>query len=124
VNAVVLDHTALSVLGTGHRLTSSLVAEADDASRQVFIPAMCLVAAVAKRPALGDHIGLLPELKIVEMDYPDACLTGRLIGEGMAWGAAHAVAVGRPTADFPHGRPIVTAVPDEYTDRDVATIVI
>jgi hypothetical protein len=125
VNAVVLDHTALVSLGEGNRLTSQLVDGAhQDSDRHVFIPAMCLAAAVAQRVAIGDHIGLMPALEVVELDYPDACLAGRLVADGVDWGAAHAVAVGRPTVDFPDGRPVVTAVPDEYKDRGVATIAI
>jgi hypothetical protein len=125
MNAVVLDHTALVALGKGNRLTSRLVDGAThDADRHVFVPAMCLAAAAAQRAGVGDHVGMLPALKVVELDYPDACLAGGLVGEGVAWGAAHAVAVGRPTADFPHGRPVVTAAPEEYKDRGVVTIAI
>ncbi len=125
LTAVILDHTGLLVLGKGHRLTSALVSRAHtDAKRQVFVPAMCLAAATAERTAIGDHVGLLPALTVVELDYPDACLAGRLIGAGLSWGAAHAAAVGRPTADFPDGRPVVTAVPEEYKDSGVATIAV
>lgn len=121
----VLDHTALAALGTGDRLVSGMVSGVHEESNwHVFVPAMCLAAAVAQRVDIGDHIGLMPALKVVELDYPDACLAGGLVGEGVAWGAAHAVAVGRPTADFPHGRPVVTAVPGEYKDRGVVTIAI
>jgi hypothetical protein len=121
----VLDQTALVAMGKGNRIVSGMISGAhEDPEWRVFVPAMCLAAATAERTAIGDHVGLLPALTVVELDYPDACLAGRLIGAGLSWGAAHAAAVGRPTADFPDGRPVVTAVPEEYKDSGVATIAV
>lgn len=125
MNAVVLDHTALAALGAGNRLTSRLVDAAyNKKNRHVFVPAMCLAAATAQRVGIGDHVGLLSALKIVELDYADACLAGQMIADGVGWEAAHAVAVGRPMAEFPEGRPVVTAEPERYKGRGVTTIVL
>lgn len=114
-SAVVLDHTALLALGTGHRTMAGLVAEAHtDNGRHVYLPALCLAAAVGQRSALADHVGLLPAVQIVDLDYPAASTVGRLLAAGVGWQAAHAITVGLPTADWPTGRPVLTREPGTY----------
>jgi hypothetical protein len=121
--AVVFDHTALLALGTGHRLLSGLVAAAHrQAGRFVYVPALCLAAATATRPALGDHIGALPAMEVVELGYAAAAMVGRLIAHGVDWQAAHALEVSRPNPEWPTGRPVLTATPKAYAGRGVTTI--
>ena len=38
------------------------------------------------------------------------------------WRAAHAINVGRPTADWPAGRPVLTTTPEIYSDWGINTI--
>ncbi|MGH3870450.1 MAG: hypothetical protein ACRDSR_02880 [Pseudonocardiaceae bacterium] len=69
--AVVFDHTALLSLGAGSRMLSGLVAQAHQRpGRYLYAPALCLTAAVAERPGLADHIGVLPAMQVIDLDYP------------------------------------------------------
>lgn len=121
--AVVFDHTALLAMGTGSPLASALVSQAHlQAGRHVYAPALCLTAAVAKRPGLADHVGVLPALEVVDLDFVGAAAVGALVADGMDWRAAHAVHTGRPTADWPAGRPVVTTEPEAYVGRGLDII--
>jgi len=121
--AVVFDHTALLALGAGNQLVSRVVTQAHQvAGRHVYAPAMCLAAAVADRPALADHVGMLPAVEVIELGYAAAAAVGRLIGGGMDWRAAHAVDAARPSLDWPAGRPVITNAPGTYAGLGVNTI--
>lgn len=121
--AVVLDHTALLAAGTGNRLVSGLIDAAHRQTRfSVYAPAMCVVAATAVRPALGEHLGMLDAVHVVTLDYPDALSTGALIAAGVDWQGAHAIATARPTLEWPAGLPVVTTTPQIYTVWGVPTI--
>lgn len=121
--AVVFDHTALLAAGTGNRLVSGLIAAAHrQRHRHVYAPAMCVVAATAVRPALGEHLGMLDAVQVVTLDYPVALSTGALIAAGVDWRAAHAIATARPTLEWPTGLPVVTASPQIYAPWGVPTI--
>ncbi len=66
----VLDHTALVALGAGHQRVSALVAAAHrEHDRYVFAPALCLAAAIAQQSGLANHLGVLPVVEIVDLDY-------------------------------------------------------
>ncbi len=119
----VLDHTALGALGAGNRQLSRMIHAAYESPNEVlYVPALCLVAAVADRPGIAEHVGSLSALDIVELDYPAAATTGRLVARGVDWRAAQAIDVGRPTPDWPHGRPVATAEPKSYAGHGVAVI--
>ncbi|GIG89147.1 PIN domain-containing protein [Plantactinospora endophytica] len=121
--AVVLDHSALLALGAGHRLLSGLVAAAhQDAGRHIYVPALCLAAASADRPALGEHVGALPAMEVVELGYPAAIAVGRLVAGALDWQAAHAVVVARPDAEWPTGRAVLTEHPDVYRRRGLTAV--
>jgi hypothetical protein len=121
--AVVFDHTALLALGSGSQLASRLVVAAHgQAGRHVYAPALCLVAAVAQRPALADHIGALPSIEVVDLGYAAASSVGRLVAEGLGWQDAQAIDTARPGAEWPTGLPVVTALPDAYRHYGIATI--
>lgn len=123
MNVYILDHTALLALGAGSRVLSKLV---DGANRQaglhLHVPAMCLAAAVAARPALADHVGMLVELEILDLDYPAASEVGRLIAGNADWSHAHAISSAHPAVDWPDGRTVITATPDVYARWAVRTI--
>lgn len=120
---VVLDHSALLALGAGHRMLSSLVVRAHHTvGRHVFVPAVCLVAAGATRPALGEHVGALPALEVVDLCYAAALSVGRLVAQGVDWQFAHAAVVGRPDPEWPTGRPVLTESPKAYSGLGVVTI--
>jgi hypothetical protein len=114
--AVVFDHTALLALGAGSRMLSGLVAQAHARpGRYVFAPALCLTAAIAQRPGLADHIGVLPAMQVVDLDHPAAASVGSFVAAGVDWRTAHAIDAGRPTAEWPTGRPVVTTAPEQYS---------
>lgn len=121
--AVVFDHTALLALGAGSRMLSALVSQAHvREGRYIFAPALCLTAAVAHRPGLADHIGVLPAMQVIDLDYPAAAAVGSFIAAGIDWRAAQAVDAGRPSAEWPHGRPVITTAPESYADWGVEII--
>lgn len=121
---VVFDHTALLALGAGSRMLSGLVSQAHARpGRYVFTPALCLSAAIAQRPGLADHIGVLPALQIIDLDYPAAAAVGGFVAAGMDWRGAQAIDAGRPTADWPAGRPVLTTTPESYSDWGIETII-
>jgi hypothetical protein len=120
---VVFDHTALLALGSGSQLASRLVVAAHgQAGRHVYAPALCLAAAVAQRPALADHLGALPAIEVVDLGYAAASSVGQLVAEGLAWQASQAVDAARPSAEWPRGIPVVTAVPEVYRPYGIAPI--
>jgi hypothetical protein len=121
--AVVFDHTALLALGSGSQLASRLVVAAHGQhGRHVYAPALCLVAAVAQRPALADHIGALPAIEVVDLGYAAASSVGRLVAGGFTWQDAQAIDTARPGAEWPGGLPVVTTFPDVYRLYGIATI--
>jgi len=121
--AVVFDHTALLALGAGSRRVSALVSQAHlQAGRYVYAPALCLVAAISQRPGLATHLGVLPAVAIIDLDYVASTTVGALVAGGLDWQLAQAVDAGRPTAEWPAGRPVVTAGPDAYTGLGVEVI--
>jgi len=123
--AYIFDHTALALFGAGHRTLSQMAQAAHaEEGRYLYVPALCLTAAVAGRAGLGDHIGSLPALEVVDLDYPGAVAVGHLVGAGMDWRAAHALHVGLPDAEWPTGRPVVTGAPETYDGCGVAVIAV
>jgi hypothetical protein len=122
-NAVVFDHTALLALGKGTPMLSGFVDAAHRSPDQhVFVPALCLVAATAERPALADHIGGLPGLEIVDLSFAAASAVGRLIANGADWRTAQAISTALPDPEWPDGRPVLAAVPKHYDGRGIAAI--
>lgn len=121
--AVVFDHTALLALGAGSRMLSGLVSQAHARpGRYIFAPALCVTAAVAERPGLADHIGVLSALQVIDLDYPAAAAVGSFIAAGVDWRAGQAITTARPTADWPTGRPVLTTTPDTYLDWGIEVI--
>jgi hypothetical protein len=122
--AVVLDHTALLLLGRGDRFLSGLVAGPARRvpGRYVYVPALCLAAAVAERPIIGEHALALPSLEIVPLGETDAISVGALITENVPWQYGHAVTTCRPDPEWPTGRPVLTSNPRPYERRGVDVI--
>lgn len=120
---VVFDHTALLALGAGTALLSRIVDRAHyESGRHVYVPALCLSAAVAERPALADHIGALPAMEVLDLGFASAGVVGELVAADVDWRVAQAIDAGRPSLDWPYGRPVLTAVPEQFARWGVATI--
>jgi hypothetical protein len=124
--AVVMDHTALALLGRGHPFLSGLVAAPAHrtGNRQVYVPALCLAAAIAERPAIGEHVLALPAVEVVSLGAALSLAVGLLVGEQVPWQHSHAVAVSRPNPEWPTGRPVITAAPDQYDGLFVDVIAV
>jgi hypothetical protein len=122
-DAVIVDHSALIALGTGNQVMSRLVVAAhDEPDLYLYAPAMCVAAAVAHRPQLGDHVGSLLAIQVMDLGFTDAQAAGVLIAEGADWRSAHAIAAAKPSAEWPSGLPVVTAVPDAYISQGLRII--
>jgi hypothetical protein len=121
--AVVVDHTALLALGAGSQFMSRIVTAAHHRTdRFVLAPALCLAAAVAARPALADHLGGLPAIRVLDLGFSDASGVGQLLADGADWRHAHAVVSARPSPEWPDGLPVVTAEANAYAHHRVITI--
>ncbi|MFE3168003.1 hypothetical protein [Streptomyces sp. NPDC059224] len=114
---VVFDESALLALGSGNSLASHFVANAEHGpTRHVYVPALCLAAADGMRKGVAEHIGALPAVEIVELDFAGACTVGALLRDGVQWRLGHAVHLSRPTVGWPDGRHVVTVEPGLYAD--------
>ncbi|MGW7417223.1 hypothetical protein [Streptomyces sp. NPDC054863] len=115
--AVVYDETALLALGGGNRLASQFIANTEHGpTRHVYVPALCLASADGRRKGMAQHVGALPAVEIVELDFAGVATVGALLRDGVDWHLGHAIHLSRPTVDWPDGRPVLTAEPDLYAD--------
>ncbi|MFI7585629.1 hypothetical protein ACIB24_00975 [Spongisporangium articulatum] len=112
---VILDDTALLALGAGHQLLSGVVARAHlDVGHVVYAPAMCVFAATSSRPALGDHIGGLVAIRIMDLGLADALGAAAAVAAGVPWERAHALTAARPSAQWPEGLTVLSHDPVPY----------
>lgn len=91
-----LDDSAVLVLGKGYPALSGFIVDAAAGRAVLAVPAMCLCAAEAQRPGIAEHIGMLP-VEIEALALSRAIPAGRLIGDGVDWRIAHAVAAALPS---------------------------
>ncbi|MEU2624727.1 hypothetical protein ABZ642_42585 [Streptomyces sp. NPDC007157] len=85
-------------------------------TRHVYVPALCPAAAHGMRKGIAEHIGALPAVEIVELDFAGASSVGALLRDGVERRLGHAVHLSRPTVDWPDGRHVVTVDPDLHAD--------
>ncbi|MET7764173.1 hypothetical protein [Streptomyces sp. NPDC005336] len=114
---IILDHTAVLALCRGHRLLSGLaVVEVDDPAQRAQVPALCLVAASLELPDAAAHVGALPGLEFLPLDFAGTAAVEQAVGAGVDWAYAHAVfaAVSEPT----DGQ-VLTARPEAYDGTGV-----
>ena len=71
---------------------------------------------------MADHIGALPAIEVVDLGYAAASSVGSLIADGFDWQACQSVDAARPSAEWPRGLPVVTALPDLYRPYGIASI--
>ncbi|MBA4866388.1 hypothetical protein H1V43_34760 [Streptomyces sp. PSKA54] len=89
---IILDHTAVLALCRGHRLLSGLaVVEVDDPDQRAHIPALCLVAASLELPGAAAHVGALPALEFLPLDFSGTAAVEHTVSKGMDWAYGHAV---------------------------------
>lgn len=114
---IILDHTAVLALCRGHRLLSGLaVIEVDDPSRRAHVPALCLVAAGRELAGTAAHVGALPGLEFLPLDFAAAAAVEDATAAGVDWRYAHAVFAAASGAV--EGQ-VLTATPEAYDGTGV-----
>ncbi len=114
---IILDHTAVLALYRGHRLLSGLaVVEVDDPHQRAHVPALCLVAASLELPGVAAHVGALPGLEFLPLDFAGTAAVEQAVGAGLDWAYGHAVCAA--AADAVEGQ-ILTATPEAYDNTGV-----
>ncbi|HEU0238929.1 MAG TPA: hypothetical protein VFR11_06555 [Micromonosporaceae bacterium] len=119
--ACLLDDSALVALGRGYPALSGFIVDAAAGRAVVAVPTLCLCAAEAERPGIADHVGALP-VDIEPLDLSTTIPVGRLIGEGIDWRMAHAVAAALPSALYPDGRVVLSVQTARYQGTNVNPI--
>jgi hypothetical protein len=121
VIACLLDDSALLALGRGYPALSGFIVDAAAGRAVLAVPALCLCAAEAHRPGIAEHIGALP-VDIEPLDLSATIPVGRLIGEGIDWRIAQAVAAALPSAVHPEGRVVLSVQSARYQATTIRPI--
>jgi hypothetical protein len=116
-----LDDSAVLVLGKGYPALSGFVVDAAAGRAELAVPALCLCAAEARRPGVAEHIGMLP-VEIEPLDLSGTFPVGRLIGQGIDWRIAQAVAAALPSAAHPDGRVVLSVDSARYEGTGIEPI--
>ena len=116
-----LDDSALLALGKGYPALSGFIVDAAAGRAVVAVPALCLCAAEARRPGIAEHVGMLP-VDIEPLELSAAIPAGRLIGAGVDWRIAHAVAASLPGAVHPGGRVVLSVETARYEGSGVRPV--
>jgi hypothetical protein len=109
---IILDHTAVLALCRGHRFLAGLVVvETDDLQQRAHVPALCRVAASQELPGATAHVGALPGLELLPLDFAACAAIEQAAASGLEWSCAHAVYAAASEAD---GGQVLTAAPQAY----------
>ncbi|GEM_PF-3657649 len=119
--ACLLDDSALLALGKGYPALSGFIVDAAAGRAVVAVPALCLCAAEARRPGIAEHVGMLP-VDIEPLELSAAIPAGQLIGDGVDWRIAHAVAASLPSAAHPDGRVVLSVETARYEGSGVRPV--
>jgi hypothetical protein len=111
---VILDHTALAMLGAGNRLLAQLVyAQADHREQYIFAPAEALYTATVQRNGVQQHVKNL-KIKTVPFDLGAIEKVGERIASNATSAVVHVVHAADASPAWPTGLPVVTTVPEMY----------
>jgi hypothetical protein len=121
VIACVLDDSSLLALGKGYPALSGFIVDAAAGRAALAVPALCLCAAEAQRPGIAEHVGMLP-VDIEPLELSMAIPAGKLIGEGIDWRIAHAVAAALPSAAHPDGRVVLSVEAARYRGTPIEPV--
>jgi hypothetical protein len=121
VIACLLDDSSVLALGKGYPALSGFIVDAAAGRAVLSVPALCLCAAEAQRPGIAEHLGML-SVDIEPLDLSAAIPAGRLIGDGIDWRIAQAVAAARPSAIQPDGRVVLSVDTARYQGTGVEPI--
>jgi len=121
VIACLLDDSSVLALGKGYPALSGFIVDAAAGRVALAVPALCLCAAEAQRPGVAEHMGMLP-VDIEPLELSAAIPAGRLIGDGVDWRIAQAVAAALPSAIHPDGRVVLSVDIARYQGTGVAPV--
>jgi len=121
VISCVLDDSSLLALGNGYPALSGFIVDAAAGRAALAVPALCLCAAEAERPGIAEHIAMLP-IDIEPLALSVVIPAGRLIGDGVDWRIAHAVAAALPSAIHPGGRVVLSVDTTRYRETGIEPI--
>lgn len=119
--ACVLDDSSLLALGKGYPALSGFIVDAAAGRAVLAVPALCLCAAEAQRPGIAAHVATLP-VDIEPLELSVVIPAGRLIGGGVDWRVAHAVAAALPSAVHPNGRVVLSVDTGRYQGTGIEPI--
>jgi hypothetical protein len=119
--ACLLDDSSVLALGNGYPALSGFIVDAAAGRAVLSVPALCLCAAEAQRPGIAEHLGMLP-VDIEPLELSAAIPGGRLIGDGVDWRIAQAVAAAMPSAIHPDGRVILSVDTARYEGTGIEPI--
>ena len=119
--ACLLDDSSVLALGKGYPALSGFVVDAAAGRAVLSVPALCLCAAEAERPGIAEHLGMLP-VDIEPLELSAAMSAGRLIGGGVDWRIAQAVAAALPSAVHPDGRVVLSVQTARYQGTGIEPI--
>ena len=119
--ACLLDDSSVLALGKGYPALSGFIVDAAAGRVALAVPALCLCAAEAQRPGIAAHVGMLP-VDIEPLELSAAIPAGRLIGDGVDWRIAQAVAAALPSAIHPDGRVVLSVDIGRYQGTGVAPV--
>jgi hypothetical protein len=121
VIACLLDDSSLLALGKGYPALSGFIVDAAAGRAVLSVPALCLCAAESQRPGIAEHIGMLP-IDIEPLELSAVIPAGKLIGDGVDWRIAHAVAAAMPSAAHPDGRIVLSVDTARYQGTSIEPI--
>ena len=119
--ACLLDDSALLALGNGYPALSGFIVDAAAGRAMLAVPALGLCAAEAQRPGIAEHVGMLP-VDIEPLELSAAIPAGRLIGAGVDWRIAQAVAGALPSPVHPDGRVVLSIQPARYQGTGIQPV--
>ncbi|MGP3953765.1 hypothetical protein [Streptomyces sp. 7N604] len=88
----------------------------DDPAQRAHIPALCLVAASLELPGAAAHVGALPGLEFLNLEFAGTAAVEQVVSAGVDWAYAHAVYAAASGAV--EGQ-VLTATPDAYNGTGV-----
>jgi len=121
VIACLLDDSSVLALGKGYPALSGFIVDAAAGRAELAVPALCLCAAEAQRPGIAEHVGMLP-VDIEPLELSAVIPAGSLIGDGVDWRIAQAVAAALPSAMHPDGRVVLSVNTDRYQGTGIEPV--
>ncbi len=119
--ACLLDDSSVLALGKGYPALSGFVVDAAAGRAVLSVPALCLCAAESELPGIAEHLGMLP-VEIEPLDLSASISAGRLIGGGVDWRIAQAVAAALPSEIYPDGRVVLSVQAARYQGTGVEPV--